>query len=150
METIERTNVSAGRDWEGRAIPETLGEIDPAKVVISYDRDSDTLMVHLYGRGLPAVSIYRGDGWYMRWNREQERVVGLQLEGFLARAVLDHPDLLDALDVADLRGITLEEVARVRRDVAQAGRRRGGGRRGPTRGPTMASGLPRCRGARGR
>lgn len=124
METIERTGVSAARDWEQRGDAETLGEIDPAKVVVSYDRDSDTLMVHLYGRGFPAVSIYRGDGWYMRWNREQGRVIGLQLEGFLAQAVWREPDLLDALDVADLRGITLEEIARVRCEVAQAGLRR--------------------------
>ena len=32
-------------------------EIDWQQVVFSYDRDSDTLMVHLFGRGRPAVTV---------------------------------------------------------------------------------------------
>ncbi|MGH7961783.1 MAG: hypothetical protein ACRERD_08150, partial [Candidatus Binatia bacterium] len=31
--------------------------VDPAKVVISYDRPSDTLLVHLFGRGRHSISV---------------------------------------------------------------------------------------------
>jgi hypothetical protein len=84
-------------------------------------------MVHFYGVGLPGVSIDKGNGWFVRWDRERERPIGIQIEGFLARAVQDEPALLDALDIADLRGMTPEEVGRVRRDVALTGRQRPAG-----------------------
>lgn len=92
---------------------------DPDRIVVGYDRDSDTLMVHFYGRGVPGISVHRGDGWYVRWNRERTCPIGLQIEEFLARAVRDEPDLLRALDLAELRGITVEEVARIRRAIAR-------------------------------
>ncbi len=64
------------------------------------------------------------DGWYVRKNRDRRRVIGVQIEGFLARVVREDPWLLDALDLAELRGISLEEEARLRRDVAQERRDR--------------------------
>ncbi|HEU0114250.1 MAG TPA: hypothetical protein VFQ80_06225, partial [Thermomicrobiales bacterium] len=53
--------------------------------------------------------------------------IGVQIEGFLARAVQDEPALLDMLDIADLCGMTPEEVGRLRRDIGLTGRRRPAG-----------------------
>ena len=95
-----------------------LGELNLYAVVVTYDRESDTLMLHFAGRGQPGVSIVADDDLYIRYDRERKRVLGLQIEGFLAGVAPRHPallDVLDVLDVADLRGISLEEVARLRR-----------------------------------
>ena len=104
---------------EGDGLP-----FDPTHVVFSYDRESDTLMIHFYGRGLRGVSVHVQDGWYVRKDRDRQRVIGLQIEGFLARVVREDPWLLDALDLAELRGISLEEVARLRREMALERRER--------------------------
>jgi hypothetical protein len=101
-----------------------IDAVDTTNAAVRYDRESDTLMVHFSGVGLPGVSIENGDGWFVRWDRERGRPIGIQIEGFLARAVKEEPALLNVLDVADLRGLTPEEVGRIRRDVALTHRRR--------------------------
>lgn len=97
--------------------------IDPAKldlgqVVISYDRESDTLMLFLDGRGEPGVTVPVDDHLLLRMDRDRMRVIAVQLEGFLASVVRDRPTLLDALDLAELRGITPAEVVRLHRELA--------------------------------
>lgn len=62
-----------------------MKDFDLLTAFLSYNRESDTLMVHLVPR---------------------------------------YPHLLNALEVAELRGITLEEVARLRRDIGLADRHR--------------------------
>lgn len=69
--------------------------LDYDRVVFSYDRDSDTLIVHLYGRGRAAVSIEAGDNAYVRWDRAAGEVVGLHLENVRRAVVPMHPGLLD-------------------------------------------------------
>jgi hypothetical protein len=54
----------------------------------------------------------------LRLDRETEGVIGIQIEGLLARAARAHPNLLGVLDLAELRGITPDEIDRVRREVA--------------------------------
>jgi hypothetical protein len=93
--------------------------VDPEQVVVSYDHDSDTLMVHLFGRGVPAVSVLVNDELMVRWDRANERVVGFQIEHFLSRMAPQHPELLDLLDIAELHGIAVEDIGRIRRDIAQ-------------------------------
>lgn len=95
--------------------PVSLGDLDLSAVVLSYDRESDTLMVPLHGRGEPGIRVVIDDHFLVRLDRRRERVVGFQIEGFLASVVRQHLQFLDALDVADLRGITLEGAARLRR-----------------------------------
>ncbi|HEU0114090.1 MAG TPA: hypothetical protein VFQ80_05415 [Thermomicrobiales bacterium] len=104
----------------------SLEQIDTTNMAVRYDRESDTLIVHFYGVGLPGVSIDKGNGWFVRRDRERGRSIGVQIEGFLARAVQGEPALLDMLDIADLRGMTPEEVGRLRRDIALTGRRPAG------------------------
>lgn len=103
--------------------PISLDTLDLGKVVLSYDRESDTLMIHLHGRGQPGVSRHVTDEFMIRLGRDRQTVLDFQIEHFLSRVVHEHPKLLDVLDIAELRGITIEEVARLRRDVASTQKR---------------------------
>ncbi len=106
-------------------------DVDLRDVVLSYDRHSDTLFVHLFGRGRPAVSDLVGDSWYLLVDPQTLEVVGLQIEDFLARAVAEAPPLVDLLDLSELRGITPAEVRRERHRIMHGYRQ---GRQGkPTR-----------------
>jgi hypothetical protein len=100
------------------ALRSEVDEIDLSKLVLSYDRESDTLMVHFHGRGQPGVSRHVTDEFMIRLSPDRTKVVGVQIEHFLSLVVPEHPRMLDALDIAELRGITIEEVAQIRRDVA--------------------------------
>lgn len=84
--------------------------IDFAKARLSYDRLSDTLYMHFFGRERPAISVEVGSDRLTLVDPETHSVVGVQLEAFLARAIHDFPPLVVALDVAELRGITPAEV----------------------------------------
>lgn len=83
----------------------------------SYDRFSDTMMVHFHGKSLPAfaVSIEVGpyDYLFARVDPKTERVVGVQIEDFLTFAVSQQPSLAWALDFARLNGITREEAREI-------------------------------------
>jgi len=87
-----------------------------------YDRPTDTLFVDFYGRSLPAASIALAwgdhDYAFARVDPETHRVVGLQVEEFLMHAVSHNPWLLDALEYAELRGITPREIGELRRRLA--------------------------------
>jgi hypothetical protein len=85
----------------------------PRDVASSYDRDSDTMMVHFFGAPRSAVSISiddLDDALYVRLDRAADEVVGLQIEGFMAQFMISHPDLADILSVARLRGIIRGEA----------------------------------------
>lgn len=59
---------------------------DPTDVTFSYDRDSDSLMVHFFGDPRPTVSIPIDDpvdALYIRLNLAADEVIGLQIEGFV-------------------------------------------------------------------
>ena len=94
--------------------PEQIRSLDPREVVIAYDRPSDTLAVHFYGRGRPAVSVPSSrdldrDFVSMRFDPTTDQLVGFEIEDFLDLYVSDHPDALYLLKTAELRGITREE-----------------------------------------
>ena len=93
-------------------------EIDLTRVALTYREDVDTLYVDFFGRALPAVSVPVdfGDiahGIYLRVDAVTEDVSGLQMEGFLTETAKHYPQLLDALDWAELWGMTREEVVTV-------------------------------------
>lgn len=102
----------------------SVDDLDLRRVVVTYDRESDTLMLHFSGRGHPGVSVVIDDDLYVRLDRDRTRVLGLQIEGFLSRVAHERPELLDLLDVAELRGITLEQIARLRREIGHEQRAR--------------------------
>jgi hypothetical protein len=93
---------------------------DPKTAVISYDYDSDELMIRFGGSNRPGVGRLLGEGWLLRLDRETDEPIGLQIEGFLSRTAPHHPHLLSLLDLADLRGISVEALAIERRQIVGA------------------------------
>jgi hypothetical protein len=89
--------------------------IDPAMIAVSYDRRSDTLLIHLFGRGLSTISVPVGKYLYLMVTPDSEMIVGFHVEGFLKQAVNDLPDAINLLDYAELRGITAAEVRALQR-----------------------------------
>lgn len=90
-------------------------DIDPAKIVVSYDRRSDTLLIHLFGRGLETISVPVAKYLYVMVTPDTETVVGFHIEGFLGQVVKDTPEAITLLDYAELRGITPAEVRALQR-----------------------------------
>jgi hypothetical protein len=112
-ETIDPAGEPAVRSLEPN--PLDLQHLDLSKAVVSYDRRSDILLIHLFGRDRDSVSVQRDRGLYFLVDPRSEDVVGFQLEGFLAHGIKSEPALIDLLDFAELRGITPAEVRAVRR-----------------------------------
>ena len=90
-------------------------DIDPAKIVVSYDRRSDTLLIHLFGRGRDTISVPVAKHLYVMVAPDTETILGFHIEGFLAQAVKDTPEAITLLDHAELRGITPAEVRALQR-----------------------------------
>lgn len=105
--------------------PISMKDIDLSNAFLSYDRESDTLMVHLVPRGEPGITVFVDDHYAVRLDRTRKRLLGFQVEGFLIAVVRQQPALLDALDVAELRGITPEEIAHLRREIGVEHRKAG-------------------------
>jgi hypothetical protein len=99
--------------------PYNPDEIDPARLAMYYDRQSDTLLIHFHGRGRYSISVPIADYLYVMVNPYTEIVVGIHIEGFLAQAVRDVPEAIGLLDYAELRGITLAEVRALQSDVRE-------------------------------
>jgi hypothetical protein len=101
-----------------RELSSLIDRVDPNKVVFGCDHDSDTLMIHFSSRGRPGVSLPVAQGWMLRLDRQTDELIGIQIAGMLARAARAHPPLLDVLNLAELPGVTPDEIDRVRREVA--------------------------------
>lgn len=91
--------------------------VDPEKVVISYDRRSDTLLVHLFGRGRSSISVHIDRYLYAMVDPDSDEIIGIHIEGFLSQAVKEHPWEIAILDHAELRGITPVEVRALQRET---------------------------------
>ena len=108
-----------------RRAGETL-HASPA-IMASYDRASDTTMLHFFGKPRAAVSVpleSRDDGVFVRIDRETDEVVGLQIEGFVADFILRYPQLAELLEVAKLRGIDPTEASAIAANARMAGVRK--------------------------
>jgi hypothetical protein len=101
--------------------------IDPANVAVSYDRRSDTLLIHLFGRGHDTISVPVAGYLYALVTPDSEAVVGFHIEGFLSQAVKDIPEAIDLLGYAEVRGITPAEVDALQRETLGNGHRRRSG-----------------------
>lgn len=101
--------------------PVRLDEIDPERVVVSFDRRSDTLLIHLFGRGRGSVSVPVETYLYVMVDPDTEETPGFHVEGFLGQAMKDVPQAIDLLDYAELRGITPAEVRELQRATLNAG-----------------------------
>ncbi len=89
--------------------------IDPARIVLSYDRRSDSLMVHFVERGAPHVAVESGAWTYVLVDPETELITGLRFDAFLDRVVPQYPEYVRLLEISELRGITAAEVLALRR-----------------------------------
>jgi hypothetical protein len=100
----------------------TADEIDPSRLVLSYNDAADTLYIHFFQRGQPAVSVDVNEFLYLRVDEITHRVVGLQIEGYLIYVVHKHPEWLS---LAELAGIPVEVIEKARdryRAAAGSGR----------------------------
>ena len=97
------------QDSEQPALPR-LQDLDSEKLEILYDRELDTLFVHLFGHERRATNRLAGEYAYNRVNPKSHHVVGLQVESFLRRAVPEHPTLIGLLRFAELRGVSFDQV----------------------------------------
>lgn len=114
---MNRSALDGGaNDFDAATMPvlQPPATIDPSGAVISYDAPSDTLFVHLGGRGRPAVSIETADEVFALADPETGEVVGFQIEGFAHRQLVAHPEFGEALDATELHGITTDRVAALR------------------------------------
>jgi hypothetical protein len=91
--------------------------VNAQRIVISYDRPSDTLLVHLFGRGRSSVSVPVDRYLYVMVDPDTEETIGIHIEGFIGQAVKEHPRQIDILDYAELRGMTPGEVRAMQRAV---------------------------------
>jgi hypothetical protein len=90
--------------------PLDLRSVNPSWIEISFDRRSDTLLIHLFGRDRDSISVPIAKYLYLLVDPETKQVIGLHIEGFLAQAVNDVPAAIALLDFAELRGISPAEV----------------------------------------
>lgn len=100
--------------------PDALARLDPADTSVSYDRASDTLLIHFGGRGRPAVSVpspkpIARDFVFLRFDPTSGELVGVQVEDFLDLFLPEHPTAAILIEQADLRGITEKELRPVLR-----------------------------------
>ncbi len=117
------TITSNGRQAaEHRNLP-LMENLGPDELDILYDRELDTLFVHFFGHERRAINRLAGDYAYVRVDPQTSGVMGLQIERFLRRAVKAHPELIELLRHAELRGVSFERVQRESMDVVPSPRR---------------------------
>ncbi len=119
---IDPTEAFVPREIHSKPI--RLDTIDPEKAVVSFDRRSDTLLIHLFGRGRGLVSVPVGNYLYVMVDPDTEETIGFHVEGFLSQAIKDIPEAIDLLDYAELRGISPAEVRELQRETFMLGCRR--------------------------
>lgn len=99
--------------------PDLSDVLTQGHVRFLYDAPSDTMFIPFYVPAGPAVSVPvdRGDIDYvfLRVDVETQEVVGFQVEHVLSYAVGQMPDLIYALDLAELHDIRREEVNEITR-----------------------------------
>lgn len=94
----------------------TMPEMDDIEwdaAIVSYDRLSDILLVFVGDRSQPAVVVYGKDADDHRSylvNPDTRQFVGWQIESFLTSLVSREPSLINALDGAELIGISNHEL----------------------------------------
>jgi hypothetical protein len=99
--------------------------LDFKQVVTLYDHLSDTLIVHFYGLGRPAVSVpmenQPTDQAFLLVDARTEEVVGIQIEEFLSEVVHQEPRFLQ---LAELAGVDRTELDAIRNGISQEDRKR--------------------------
>lgn len=113
------------QDQATALVRRALGAIpNPREVAFDYDRASDILLVHFTPGPEPSTAIQIDvptDDVYVLLNRGTDKIVGLQIDGFLTEFIHRHPELADILAVAHLTGNTREEAIAAANQAQQQG-----------------------------
>jgi len=96
-------------------------EIDWQQVEYDYDRESDTISLHLFGFDRPSVVLHTPSDIDLLVDPTTSLVLGFQIEGFLAQVVYRDPQYLL---LARNAGIDPEILARIERDIDPIARKR--------------------------
>ncbi len=97
--------------------PEELARISPD---IRYASVIDSVFVYLYGADRPAVGLVMDSNLTVMVDPETDKLLGFEIDHFLAEAVIAHPSLEPLLD---LPGMPQRRVRQVRRQLDPAKRR---------------------------
>lgn len=101
------------------SLPTQIERVDRNRLLIEYDRESDTLMILLDAERQPGMSVRIARDLFLRVAPDRETLLGLQLEHYVSRLVTLIPESLNLLDVATDPGLTDQEIMNLRRSVAQ-------------------------------
>ena len=113
-----------GRKW--REVADVLGfepllprseELVPSLSMVTYNDVADTLYIHFFERGQPAVSVAINEFLYLRVDDVTHRVIGLQIEGYLTYVVRTYPEWLVLADLADIPPAAIDDGYRRRAAV---------------------------------
>jgi hypothetical protein len=99
----------------------TTTEIDWQQVEYDYDRESDTIALHLFGSDRPSLVMHTPNDIDLLVDPTTSLVVGFQIEGFLAHVVYRDPQYLL---LARNAGIDPQILARIERDIDPIARKR--------------------------
>lgn len=67
--------------------------IDPSKIWVRYDAESDSVVIYLTGSPQPSVSVYTADNLYVMVDPKSHNVVGLHVENWESSFVPAHTDV---------------------------------------------------------
>lgn len=96
-------------------------DIDWQRVEYDYDRQSDTVYLHLFGFGQPSIVTHTLGDIDLLVDPSSALVVGFQIENFLTRVVARNPRYLS---LARNAGIDPDELDRIERSIDPADRKR--------------------------
>jgi len=91
---------------------------------LSYDRSADMFFVKRSVDYRGGVAVEARDERFARYviaDMETDVVVAMMIEGFLTKVVKEVPALFDELERAKLRGITIDEIRELRRQLTAEG-----------------------------
>ncbi|MBA2277960.1 MAG: hypothetical protein H0W06_09390 [Chloroflexia bacterium] len=98
-----------------------LSELDADRLVLDFDHESDTLLLHFYDEIRPSISVPLDDHYLALVDPVTEEVVGIQMEGFLAQVAFELPSVLD---LADVIGLSPDERQRLQAGLTPRHRKR--------------------------
>jgi len=87
-----------------------LDEIDVDLIQMSYDEDTDTLLMYLSGEPQPAVSVNVDANHFLLVDPETQVVVGFQIEGFMRTVVVSDPFLVEVAELAGVPAGIIEQA----------------------------------------
>ena len=74
-------------------VPFSESRIDPSKIWVRYDSESDSIVIYFTGVPQPAISVYTDDDLYVMVDPKTHNVVGLHVENWERSFVPTHVDV---------------------------------------------------------